>query len=305
MTWGFGHRRCLTHAAMPRMRCVCRGSDVCRPLPSDPTSRWAPLRFGEEFLSSRPPRDLPPQVTSRSAFACRLPAPVTALRAMPGAQRDREGPHGLPPSHTTGQTGHGLRWFGRLSQGEPSPPPQPPPQRASSQFIPDAGRTAQHLAGCYLAAPRQARTPGHRSGPRLTRVAAWPIRCPAFRPWGASLASPAAGLLCPLLTSARWSGGIAPPSVLHEDTPQISRGKLSYLLCIGARFIKHSPLWMEGFAVACQLAPTVPHLVSGSCPSPRTFVPRFLQTPPHGDALAFPLSFGSTYTWTGDFHPRA
>ena len=48
-----------------------------------------------------------------------------------------------------------------------------------------------------------------------------------------------------------------------------------------------------------------PHLVSGSCPSPRTLVPRFLQTPPHGDALAFPLSFGSTYTWTGDFHSQA
>ena len=61
---------------------------------------------------------------------------------------------------------------------------------------------------------------------------------------------------------------------------------------------------MEGFAVACQFAPTVPHLISGSCPSPRTFVPRFLQTPPHGDALALPLSFGSTYTWTGTFTPE-
>ena len=49
----------------------------------------------------------------------------------------------------------------------------------------------------------------------------------------------------------------------------------------------------------------VPPLVSGACPSPRTFVPRVLQTPPRGDALALPFSFGSTYTWTGDFHPRA
>src|SRR5262245_595037 len=36
---------------------------------------------------------------------------------------------------------------------------------------------------------------------------------------------------------------------------------------------------MEDFVVACPLDPSVPHLVSGSCPSPRTFVPRFHQTP--------------------------
>jgi hypothetical protein len=154
---------------------------------------------------------------------------------------------------------------------------------ASREFIPDAEREAQHLAGCHLAAPLQATTPLHRSGLRH------PVAC----------------LLCRLLTSAGRSERIAPPLVPHRDTPQISRGQLSYLPCIGARFIKHRPLWMEGFAVACQLAPTVPHLVSGSCPSPRTCVPRCLQTPPRGDALALPLSFGSTHTWTGDFHPRA
>jgi hypothetical protein len=130
--------------------------------------------------------------------------------------------------------------------------------------------TLRHLAGCARPAPRQATTPLHRSGLRHARAC----------------------LLCPRLTSAERSGRIAPPSVRSLDTPQISRGKLAYLPCIGARFIKYSPLWMEGFAVACQLAPTVPHLVSGSCPSPRTFVPRFLQTPPRGDALAVHLSFG-------------
>src|SRR5713226_9640481 len=62
---------------------------------------------------------------------------------------------------------------------------------------------------------------------------------------------------------------------------------------------------MEDLVVACPLVPNVPHLVSGSCSSPRTFAPRFLQTPPHGDALALRLSFGSTSTWTGDFHPQA
>jgi hypothetical protein len=61
---------------------------------------------------------------------------------------------------------------------------------------------------------------------------------------------------------------------------------------------------MEGFAVACQLAPTVPHLVSGSCPLLRTFVPRFLQTPPRGDALALPLSFGLRTHGQETFTPK-
>jgi hypothetical protein len=141
---------------------------------------------------------------------------------------------------------------------------------ASNKFIPDAGREAQHLAGCHLAAPPQATPPVHRSGLRLIRVAAWPIRCPAFRPWGASRASPAAGLRCPLLTSARWSGGIAPPSVLHEDTTQISRGQLSYLLCIDAGFIKYAPMVDGGL---CGRVPTRPERTT-----PRI---RFVSLAPH------------------------
>jgi hypothetical protein len=31
----------------------------------------------------------------------------------------------------------------------------------------------------------------------------------------------------------------------------------------------------------------------------------FLQTPPHGDALALLLTFGSAKTWCGDFHPTS
>ena len=71
-------------------------------------------------------------------------------------------------------------------------------------------------------------------------------------------------------------------------TGEASRGKRSYRRCRDAGFIKHSPLWMEDFAVACPLVPTVPHLVSGACPSPRTFVPRCLQTPPRETPLRFP-----------------
>jgi hypothetical protein len=57
--------------------------------------------------------------------------------------------------------------------------------------------------------------------------------------------------------------------------------------------------------VTCPLAPDVPHLISGSCSSPRAFGLGFLQTPPHGDALALLLAFGSAKTWRGDFHPTS
>src|SRR5215510_3063262 len=51
---------------------------------------------------------------------------------------------------------------------------------------------------------------------------------------------------------------------------------------------------MEDFVVACPLVLGLSRLVSGSYSSPRAFVPRFLQTPPRGDALALRLSFAST-----------
>jgi len=54
--------------------------------------------------------------------------------------------------------------------------------------------------------------------------------------------------------------------------------------------------------VTCPLAPSVPHLLSGSYSSPRAFGLGFLQTPPRDDALALLLSFGSAKTWYEDFH---
>ena len=59
---------------------------------------------------------------------------------------------------------------------------------------------------------------------------------------------------------------------------------------------------MEDFAVTCPLVPGVPHLVSGSCASPRIFGLGFLQTPPRGGALALFLAFGCANTWRQDFH---
>jgi hypothetical protein len=108
-------------------------------------------------------------------------------------------------------------------------------------------------------------------------------------------------LLCLLLTSAQRSEWITPPSV-PEDTVQISQGKTRNFQCVSAGFIKHTPLQMEDFAVTCPLVPSVPHLRSGSCTSPRIFGLDFLQTSPHDDALALLLTFGSANTWCEDFH---
>jgi len=49
--------------------------------------------------------------------------------------------------------------------------------------------------------------------------------------------------------------------------------------------LQPAPLMDMGFVVDCQLAGAV-CLLSGSCSSARAFAPRFLQTPPHDDALA-------------------
>jgi len=91
-------------------------------------------------------------------------------------------------------------------------------------------------------------------------------------------------------------------SLNYKDTVQISQGKTRNFQCINAGFIKHTPLQMEDFAVTCPLVPSVPHLRSGSCTSSRIFGLGFLQTPPHDDALALLLSFGSANTWCEDLH---
>jgi hypothetical protein len=49
--------------------------------------------------------------------------------------------------------------------------------------------------------------------------------------------------------------------------------------------LRFAPLMEMGFAKPGPLAQRS-RLISGFCPSARTFAPRFLQTPPHDDALA-------------------
>ena len=97
-----------------------------------------------------------------------------------------------------------------------------------------------------------------------------------------------------------------PRDFLHTfdlDAMQTSRSKTQNFRCVDAGCIKHTPPRMEDFTVTCPLVPDVPHLVSGSCSSPRIFGWGVLQTPPRGDALALLLAFGCADTWHGDLHP--
>ncbi len=102
-------------------------------------------------------------------------------------------------------------------------------------------------------------------------------------------------LLCPLLTSPRYSAAVASgPASMFRSTGEISQGKTHYLHCIDAGFTKCTLLpQMEDFAVTCPLVPNASRLISGFCSSPRSFGLGFLQTPPRGDALALLLAFGS------------
>src|SRR5512147_2451874 len=62
---------------------------------------------------------------------------------------------------------------------------------------------------------------------------------------------------------------------------QISRSKTQNLPRVNAGFIKHTFSQMEDFTVTCPLVLSAPHLISGSCSSPRAFGLGFLQTLPH------------------------
>src|SRR5574337_281119 len=129
----------------------------------------------------------------------------------------------------------------------------------------------------------------------------WGESSRVFRPCRSWLVSP------PTMPSADFCrpvrSGSPDLSPIPPDSRQISQGKTQNVWRVDAGFIKHTPLRMEDFAVTCPLVPGVPHLLSGSCASPRAFGLGFLQTPPRGDALALLLAFGSANTWRGDSHP--
>src|SRR5215471_5809571 len=89
----------------------------------------------------------------------------------------------------------------------------------------------------------------------------------------------------------------------RSDTEQISWGKLSRLLCTVAGSTLR-PLMDTDFAVSC---PLVRHwrLISGFCPSTRTFVPCFFRTPPRGGSPCIITRPSPPSGWAEDFHLQA
>src|SRR5260370_13034453 len=96
------------------------------------------------------------------------------------------------------------------------------------------------------------------------------------------------------------SGRLSTASVA-EATRNRSPGVSSVVFCAQPPDLRFAPLMDMDFAVSC---PLVRHsrLISGVCPSTRTFDPRFLQTSPRGDS---PCVFTSPSPPSGlaeDFH---
>ena len=111
------------------------------------------------------------------------------------------------------------------------------------------------------------------------------------------------GLLRPLLTSALRSDRLSTASVAAA-TQSRSPGVSSAAFRARSPDLRFAPLMDMDFAVSRPLVRRL-RLISGFCPSTRTFAPRFLQTPPRdGSPCAF-ASPSPPSGWAEDFHLQA
>ena len=132
-----------------------------------------------------------------------------------------------------------------------------------------------HELPVLLAAP-------NRSGLRPS-FPARPICCSAFRPWSASLASPTAW---PTMPSADFCAAVrSPRGSLSSERGTRRRPPEVSSIAFRAHLpdLRFASLMDMDFAIRCPLVRRW-RLISGFCPSARTFAPRFLQTPPRGDS---------------------
>ena len=88
-----------------------------------------------------------------------------------------------------------------------------------------------------------------------------------------------------------------------RDTEQISWGKLSRLPCTIAESTLRT-LMDTDFAVSCPLVQCW-RLISGFCPSTRTFDPCFLRTPPRGGSPCIITRPSPPSGWPEGFHLQA
>ena len=110
-------------------------------------------------------------------------------------------------------------------------------------------------------------------------------------------------LLCRLLTSALRSGHLTAASVA-EATQSRSPGVSSVAFRARSPDLRFASLMDMDFAISGPLV-RCSRLVSGSCPSTRTFALRFLQTPPRDGSPCVLANPSPPSGWVGDLHPRA
>src|SRR3984893_8127769 len=84
-------------------------------------------------------------------------------------------------------------------------------------------------------------------------------------------------------------------------TPNRSPGVISAAFRAQSPDLRFAPLMEMDFAVSCPLVRRW-RLISGICSSTRTFVPCFLQTPPHGGSPCIITSPSPPSGWAEDFH---
>ena len=124
-------------------------------------------------------------------------------------------------------------------------------------------------------------------------------------PFGIRSASLALPTPWPTMPSADFCPAVRLPlkASVVEATPNRSPGVSSAAFRAQSPDLRFAPLMDMDFAVRC---PLVRHgrLVSGSCPSTRTFAPRFLQTSPRGDSPCGSLTLHLHQVGMGTCTPR-
>src|SRR5208337_3905387 len=103
-----------------------------------------------------------------------------------------------------------------------------------------------------------------------------------------------------MLTSARRSGGLATTSVA-DATPSRSPGVSSTAFRAQPPNLRFAPFMDMDFAISCPLVRRW-RLISGFCPSTRTFDPCFFQTPPRGGSPCIITRPSPPSGWPEDFH---
>jgi hypothetical protein len=106
-----------------------------------------------------------------------------------------------------------------------------------------------------------------------------------------------------MLTSTLRSGCL-PAASVAAATQSRPPGVSSAAFRAQSPNLRFAPLMDMDFAVS---SPLVRHwrLLSGFCPSTRTFAPRFLQTSPRGDSPCVIASSSPPSGWAEDFHLQA